>query len=213
MTNGRVEQLVWYASYGSNLSKPRFECYLRGGRPPGANRTYPGCRDGTAPVDDRPFVAHGSISFAWESPTWGGGIAFYDPASPGRALCRAYLITASQFADVAAQEMHRAPSQDLELRDLLASGRLMLGPGRYETLHVIGQIEKRPVITFTHPESAGPLPANPPSARYLAMLMGGLAQSHEMSDEQIVHYLGGCAGIGWSLADLYQLTCGQIRAW
>ena len=31
---------VWYASYGSNLARDRFLCYLEGGRPKGATRTY-----------------------------------------------------------------------------------------------------------------------------------------------------------------------------
>lgn len=43
---------VWYASYGSNLSSRRFSCYLCGGRPPGAIRTYPGAHDRTAPAEN-----------------------------------------------------------------------------------------------------------------------------------------------------------------
>src|SRR5687767_6536481 len=110
---------VWYASYGSNLARDRFLCYLRGGRPEGATRTYPGARDTSDPQGDEPMLLPGGVFFGWRSPTWGGGIAFYD-ASPrvdgasrhdgsaeAGAYARAYLITESQFADVAAQEMHR----------------------------------------------------------------------------------------------------------
>ncbi len=203
--------LLWYASYGSNLSRARFDCYLRGGRPPGAHRTYPGCRDTTAPADDRSFVAAGTMHFAWESPTWGGGIAFYDPEIPGRTLCRAYLITRSQFADIAAQEMRRTPSGDLELADLFAAGRLVLGPGRYEALHVVGDIEDRPVITFTHSEATDPLVANAPSAAYLRMLVDGLATSHGLQAGQIGEYLSGCPGIGWRPEELAELISGHTR--
>lgn len=36
-----TEPLVWYAAYGSNLAAARFRCYVVGGRPAGAARTYP----------------------------------------------------------------------------------------------------------------------------------------------------------------------------
>src|SRR5271167_1182234 len=39
--------LVWYASYGSNLSGERFNCYLCGGRVAGMSRDCIGARDGT----------------------------------------------------------------------------------------------------------------------------------------------------------------------
>ncbi|MFC7740410.1 hypothetical protein ACFQXA_04765 [Nocardiopsis composta] len=40
---------------------------------------------------------------------WGGGLAMLDPALPGAAPARAYLVGAEQFADIAAQEMYRSP--------------------------------------------------------------------------------------------------------
>lgn len=48
----------------------------------------------------------------------------YDPLLPGEAAARAYLMTAGQFADVAAQEMYRKPGVDLDvLADVVARGR------------------------------------------------------------------------------------------
>ncbi|TBO55765.1 histone deacetylase, partial [Streptomyces kasugaensis] len=41
---------VWYTSYGSNMYLERLACYLVGGRPPGAARGYPGCRDRGMPA-------------------------------------------------------------------------------------------------------------------------------------------------------------------
>eukprot|EP00660_Eupelagonema_oceanica_P012980 gene12980-16317_t len=35
-----AEPLVWYASYGSNLSRARLMTYIRGGVPPGRAAEY-----------------------------------------------------------------------------------------------------------------------------------------------------------------------------
>ena len=109
---------LWYASYGSNMERDRFHCYLAGGCPPGATRTYPGARDRTLAGDPQPVRLDGSVYFAWQSPTWGGGIAFYDPDAPGQSIGVAYPLTLGQFSDVAAQEMHREPGADLDLAEL-----------------------------------------------------------------------------------------------
>ena len=140
---------LWYASYGSNMAIDRLTCYLAGGCPPGATRTYPGARDPSPPLDLRPVSLPGSVYFAWTSPTWGGGIAFYDPEAPGTSYGRAYLMTLSQLSDVAAQEMHRPPGTDLDLTDVLSDGVSVIGPGRYESLHAVGSLDSLPVVTFT----------------------------------------------------------------
>ena len=103
---------VWYASYGSYMSAERLACYLAGGCPPGATRTYPGARDRTLPTDVRPLELAGCVYFAWHSATWGGGIAFYDPDGPGSSVGRAYRLTLGQLSDVLEQEMHREPGVD-----------------------------------------------------------------------------------------------------
>lgn len=83
---------IWYVAYGSNLASERFSCYLVGGRPPGGARRHPGCRDTTPVRAERPMMPPGGVYFAHTSPTWGGGMAFYDPEPPGRAAARAYLL-------------------------------------------------------------------------------------------------------------------------
>lgn len=115
---------LWYAGYGSNIDEDRFTCYLTGGRPPGARRENPGARDPSPPQAQRPVVLPGQMFFGWESATWGGGVAFLDARAEGTALARAYLITGEQFADVAAQEMHRTPGDpDLAPLELAQSWR------------------------------------------------------------------------------------------
>jgi hypothetical protein len=199
---------LWYASYGSNLSRDRFLCYLRGGRPEGARRTYPGARDRTLPVADTPFVLPGSVFFGGHSPTWGGGIAFYDAGSTDDvALSRAYLITEGQFADVAAQEMRRDPGEDLDLTTVLDERSHTLGEGHYEALHLVGELDGRPVITFTSPEPAEVEPAAP-SAAYLAMIARGLQETHEQTDAEVVDYLLSRPGVApaWSRGEVAGLV-------
>ena len=190
---------VWYAAYGSNLSRDRFLTYVRGGRPAGATRTYPGARDTSLPTADVAFTMSGQVFFAWESPTWGGGIAFYDSTSEGTVLARAYRLTEQQFADVAAQEMHREPGEDLDLGHVLEHARHELGPGRYETLHLVGELDGDPVLTFTARDPSS-LPPNAPVAAYLRTVAAGLAQTHDLGERAVADYLLGCRGTtpAWS---------------
>ncbi len=180
---------IWYASYGSNLCERRFLHYLQGGRPEGASRDYPGARDPAAPARVEPYRLDGSVFFAWESPTWGGGIAFFDRAGPGTSFARAYLLTAGQFSDVQSQEMHRSPGVDHDLTGLLTEGRALLGPGRYEHLQVVGEIEDVPVVTFTATWTQEDIEFNPPVEPYVALMAAGLRESHDLGDDEIVEYL------------------------
>ncbi len=186
---------LWYAAYGSNLARDRFETYLSGGRPDGAARHYPGARDPSPPIDDRPLLVPGHLFFAWQSPTWGGGIAFYDPDGEGTVYARAYRITAAQFSDLAAQEMRRDPGVDLDLTEVLARRRHSYGPGRYETLHLVGELDDLPVLTFTAPEGHGLRP-NPPAPAYLATIRRGLRECHGLSDTAAAAYLAAAQGDG-----------------
>jgi len=193
---------VWYASYGSNLARERFLCYLRGGRPEGAARTYPGARDTSGPQGDEPMLLPGEVFFGWRSPTWGGGIAFYDAGVggaergvAGRVYARAYLLTEGQFADVAAQEMHRRPGQDLDLSHVLERASHSYGPGRYETVHLVGELHGEPVLTFSASDPAG-LEHRPPTAAYLAMMVRGLQEAHGLSVEEAARYLAARPGAG-----------------
>ncbi len=176
---------VWYAAYGSNTDAARFDCYLRGGCPEGAARAHPGCRDTSPPTATKALWLPGSVYFAGTSTVWGGGMAFYDPETPGPAPGRGWLITVQQFADLITQEMHHEPGcrPDLERRVLAIAGRSgedshRLGSGRYETLVATRSLDGTPVVTFTgsgaHPDHERTRPA----ARYLATIAAGLAQVH-----------------------------------
>lgn len=181
---------VWYAAYGSNLSVTRFTHYLEGGLPDGASRPYDGARDPSEPLAAVPVTLDGDVYFAWTSPTWGGGIAFYDPDGEGTAAGRAYLVTGEQFSDVASQEMRHPVGRDLPLTSLFRESRTaVLGPGRYETLHVVGEIDAIPVVTFTASWEHRTVDLNAPTAAYVRTIATGLAETHGMDAPEVCDYL------------------------
>ncbi|MBN6034070.1 histone deacetylase [Amycolatopsis sp. 195334CR] len=200
-------ELVWYASYGSNMYAERFRCYIEGGTPPGAEREYVGCRDRSPARRIAESEFPGGVYFATESPVWHGGRAFFDPAMPGTAAMTAYLVTQGQFADIAAQEMYREPAADLDLSAVLATGRHQVGPGRYETLLHVGDLDGYPVLTFTAPWSVSEVELNPPSAAYLSTLVKGLHETHGWPSAKIARYLSRLPGVRghWSAQEIADL--------
>jgi hypothetical protein len=189
---------VWYVSYGSNMSSARFACYVQGGRPAGGTRVNPGARDRTLPARSIPVDLPGTVYFAGRSPQWGGGVAFYDHAEPGRTAARGYLVTPGQLADIAAQEMYRVPVAGDPLEEvvvgLLGDGRHQLGPGRYETLLEVGRHDGLPLLTFTSPHGIGHVEPTQPSAAYLETVAQGLRESRGWDDEQVATYLAALLG-------------------
>ncbi|WP_369217770.1 histone deacetylase [Streptomyces flavofungini] len=200
---------VWYAAYGSNIHLERLAAYVRGGRPPGGAREYPGCRDPAMPAASVPVGLDGVMYFATRSPVWGGGRAFYDPGAAGRVLARAHLVTVEQFSDIAAQEMYRRPGADadLDLGEVLSSGRSVLGDGRYETLVRAGDIDGVPVLTFTAPWGVTDVPGVAPSAAYLRFLAAGLVATGAWDTGAVAAYVARCPGAAghWSERDVLEL--------
>ena len=184
---------VWYVSYGSNMSADRLACYLEGGCPPGGNRENPGARDDRPPLRSMPVDLPGTTYFAGTSPQWGGGVAFYDHDTPGFTAARGYLVTAAQFADIAAQEMYRVPQPGDPLEEVvlnpLDGGRHTVGPGHYETLVEVGRYDDDPLLTFTSPHGADQVEHTDPSPAYLAMLGTGLREARGWGDAEVSSYL------------------------
>ena len=184
---------VWYVAYGSNLSLDRLTCYVAGGCPPGGTRAHPGARDRTPPARSVPVELPGTTYFAGRSEQWGGGVAYYDHLTPGRTAARAYLVTAGQFADIAAQEMHREPRADDPLEQLvlapLHEGRHEVGPGSYETVVDVGRHEDRPMLTFTAPGTAHRVERSRPSRPYLDTMARGLREAHGWGHDLAHRYL------------------------
>jgi hypothetical protein len=184
---------VWYVSYGSNMSAARLAAYLEGGVPPGGNRTNPGARNSAPPRRSVPVDLPGALYFAGSSPQWGGGVAFYDhEAEGGPTAARAYLVTAEQFADVAAQEMYRVPQEGDPLEEVVLAGidggTHHAGPGHYETLVEVGQLDGAPMLLFTAPHGIDHVAHTQPSAAYLAMLVTGLEESRGWDERAVSAY-------------------------
>ncbi|XP_058180770.1 histone deacetylase 5 isoform X2 [Rhododendron vialii] len=99
---------VWYATFGSNMCKSRFLCYIQGGQVEGMIKACAGSLDKSPPkeilwktVPHRLFFGHD------QSKAWGpGGVAFLHPESnsQNRAYMCLYRITLEQFNDVLLQE-------------------------------------------------------------------------------------------------------------
>lgn len=178
------------------MSGARLACYIEGGCPPGGLRHNPGARDPRLPRHSIPVELPGSVYFAGDSTQWGGGgVAFYDHETPGPAAARAYLVTAQQFADIAAQEMSRVPDRDDPIEEIVLGGldaglggRHHVGPGHYETLVEVGRIAGAPMLTFTAPHGIDHVDHNAPSASYLSMLADGLREGHGWDDDRVSAY-------------------------
>ena len=195
---------VWYLAYGSNLWRDRFLCYVTGGRPPGASRTYPGCRDTTPPAADAAMVVGGRIAFGGESTVWGGGIAYLDPAADGVVAARAYLLSSSQLNDVVCQETRQPPGTDLALgRGGRRIGRLP-SPRGYDTVAHLGERDGHPLLTITSHQSRTP---TAPSPSYLRAISRGLHEAHGWDAIRIADYLLLAAGVAgaWTRRELASL--------
>ena len=205
---------VWYVAYGSNLALDRFRCYLAGGA-----RVYVGCRDHSDPERIVGVQIPGGLVFAGESRVWGGGSAFYDLAAPRQVAGRAYLLTADQLGDVAAQEMRREPGGEFA-RDLAAllpdiDAVHTMGPGRYETVVRLGDHDGLPMFTVTRDTVADLEPAAP-TAPYLRWIATGLTEAHGWNTQQVVDYLQAAPGVqkAWTpdaLTDLLLPLDGDAR--
>jgi hypothetical protein len=194
--------LVWYVAYGSNLDSARFGCYLAGGRPPGALRTYSGCRDRAQPRRTLALQLPGCLRFAGTSTVWGGGLAFYDPAGEGELAARAYLVTFGQFSDVVAQEARQPISDDLVLSG--PERRWRAPSGVYETVLHVDDREGFPMLSITSLQDLAPVA---PSAPYLRTILAGLGEAFGWSEAQRVEYLLAAPGVAptWTRSGLGDL--------
>ena len=203
MTDGGP--FVWYAAYGTNLSPARLACYLSGGRPPGAQRHYDGCRDPSPPRDARPVQLRGRLSFAGESSVWGGGMAFFtsDAGGGGGVVhARAYLLRLEQLGDLVAQEARRPV------------GRTSCSPDRrptrhglsrvYDVLLDVGDLEGHRMLTLTGTTVP---PANAPAAPYVRTMLEGLADGFGLDPDERVAYLAAADGVAprWTAQTLRRM--------
>jgi hypothetical protein len=202
-----TDDLVWYVAYGSNLQAARFNCYISGGRPPGARRTYLGCRDQSPPRQEIGIHLSGGLTFAGESTVWGGGMAFYNPHADRELAARAYLLTFGQLSDVVSQETRRPVGSDLSL-DCGADRRWPTNSLVYETVLHLDDRDGLPMFTITSLQHLDP---TPPSAAYLRTMLNGLGEAFGWTEDARVQYLLRARGVTptWSASRLAELYDGQ----
>ncbi|UNC91206.1 hypothetical protein [Candidatus Contubernalis alkaliaceticus] len=195
------KSLVWYASYGSNLCRDRFLCYIQGGTPQGSNAYECGCRDRTLPAEDKHLFIEHPLYFAGYSRRWGGGVAFIgsredkhvNPKSS--TLVRMYLIKQEQFGDVVAQENSVSFPVIIPWEQVVEEGKKDLIDSLYGRVVHLGEREGFPIFTFTTARKFEGYTA--PSESYLKMLINGLKEAHSysFSPEQVWGYLADKPGV------------------
>ena len=212
--NGKVSE-VYYASYGSNMSRERFMAYIEGGSVRGATRVYNGATDKTAPTDDIPLKFNNPVQYAGNSTVWGkGGVGFLDHSAPGKSLGRAYKITAEQFSDVVAQESGQLTNYaKTDVDSALENGVTYDYKRLYGTLVHVGDYNGRPVLTFTAPfgvedayygdvhfdgttagRKGSRFYTHAPSQAYMQMIGRGLNETFGLDVEQQATYFVGSPG-------------------
>jgi len=191
----RKRDLVWYASYGSNLAyRNRFLCYINGGTPAGSKKSNSGCRDTTPPLDIKPITLNFELFFAGHFKGWGGAAAFIrHRETDAEALGRMYLITDEQFNDVVLQENGQRVdgTRLVPPVEQLAGEKERVLPGlkTYGRLLVVGNEDSYPIFTFTTTEKDAP-PIAAPSEPYVKIIASGIKETYpSMEDREIVAYL------------------------
>ena len=89
--------------------------------------------------------------------------------------------------------MYRVPADGDPIEEVLLSpldgGRHSWGPGRYETLVQVGELDGHPLLTFTSPHGAAAVEHSTPAPAYLETMATGLRESRDWDEGQIAAYL------------------------
>jgi hypothetical protein len=198
---------VWYAGYGSNLSRERFMAYILGGKAPGASFPQVGCSDPSPPLAERRILLLHRLYFAHASPQWqDGGVAFVRRSREegAKTLGRMYLISRRQFREIALQENGLRDYEvdgDVDLHLIEKEGQVRFWDGLYGTLLHLGEEGGYPIVTFTATWEDDQAPLNPPGPQYLRTIVRGLKDSYPISSDAVAEYLLGAPGVAGSIPE------------
>lgn len=181
---------IWYSSYGSNLCKERFYCYILGLQPYGSNKAERGCRDKTLPKENKKIILPYQLYFAKERSKWGeGGVAFihheYDPTQS--TIGRMYRITEKQFLEVVAQE-NQLEDIYIDLNKVREQGFADLNLGWYDRIIYLGENDGSPIFTFTNSNGITEMERYSPSIPYRDIIHKGLSELG-LNKAEIMSYL------------------------
>lgn len=166
------EDIVWYAGYGSNLSKERFLLYIKGGYCEANEKTYKGCTNKqlVSEKDDRAWFP-GQMYFGNTSGSWNHkGVAFYDPNAAGRTFMRMYKVTRQQL---------------MEIQDQEGSSEKWYGRIYALGIHTDGT----PIYTMT---SETRHPFNAPDDAYINLISKALTEENGFTEPEANLYLSQC---------------------
>ncbi|KAJ3673101.1 hypothetical protein LUZ60_006475 [Juncus effusus] len=207
---------VWYATYGSNLSKPRLLCYILGGKVEGMSKEGHGSCDKTLPKEIKwKTVPHKLFFGRSYTRFWGeGGVAFLHPLTINNTDEKSYVcmykITLEQFNDVLFQEnVHLfehygkeeyflSPLVDLKDIDLVSKNKslnLEAFKNGYPNVLYLGTEDDIPILTMTCSVSdiqeykSGKFPMAPPAKKYVNVLIKGLVEGGQLTEEEAVDYI------------------------
>ncbi|KAG9439099.1 hypothetical protein H6P81_019264 [Aristolochia fimbriata] len=198
---------IWYGSYGSNMWKPRFLCYIEGGQVDGMQKACPGSNDGSLPKEIKWKIVPHRLCFGHSyTRTWGsGGVAFLHPATniDEKAYLCMYKITLEQFNDVLLQENRLNPSLasplfDLSALDLVVKNKSLkleaLMDGWYSNIVYLGTEQEIPILTMTCSladieKLKSEVSSLPPSEAYEKTLVKGLVEGNQLSKTEAEDYI------------------------
>lgn len=203
------QMCIWYASYGSNMWKDRFMCYLQGGQVETMKTKCLGSRNKAPPMDTS-WMQVGNQMFFGHSYTraWGhGGVAFLEvkPTAGVSTHIRLYKIMLDQFNDIFLQENHIL-DYDRELikpHFVQALGQkpsssvsvTLVKESWYGTILHLGEKDGVPILTFTcspedlHRFHSGLLPLCSPSEAYQEAVARGLMEDLGLSKDTALSYV------------------------
>ncbi|XP_057459456.1 histone deacetylase 5-like isoform X1 [Actinidia eriantha] len=199
---------VWYAAFGSNMSKSRFLCYIEGGQVEGMRKPCTGSLDKSPPKEILwKTFSHRLFFGRDQTKTWGpGGVAFLHPESNSqdKAYLCLYRITLEQFNDVLLQENissfdTNTPVFDLtDLDSAMKKGYIsleVLKRGWYHNVVYMGNENGIPILTMTCTLSdvesfkSGKFPLCAPGKEYASTLVGGLVGGKLLSEDEAMAYI------------------------
>ncbi|KAF8399592.1 hypothetical protein HHK36_015460 [Tetracentron sinense] len=199
---------IWYASYGSNMWKQRFLCYIEGGQMEGMQKPCSGSIDRRPPKEIMwKTVPHRLFFGRSQTRTWGtGGVAFLHPESSihDKAYLCLYKITLEQFNDLLLQENHPSHDMTSPLFDLTALDSISrnqsipleaLKGSWYSNVVCLGKEGDLPILTMTCPLldiegfKSGKLPMHAPPKEYVTTILKGLVEGRQLSEEEAMAYI------------------------
>ncbi|KAI4343955.1 hypothetical protein L6164_011241 [Bauhinia variegata] len=203
---------IWYASYGSNMWKSRFLCYIAGGKVEGMHMQCSGSMDRTLPKEILWKTFPCRLFFGRDSThTWGpGGVAFVNPErnlQENTYMCM-YRISLEQFNDVLLQGNGLSYDLVSPLFNLTALDAATVKEFNYQevvkgawygNVVYLGKEQDIPILTMTCSVTdierfkSGKLPLRAPNKAYADTLIKGMVEGEQLTEAEATAYIEAAA--------------------